>query len=79
MSEYWFEYHCHEGHDSSDAPAWYRSHERVTILRVVEPANDDHSGVFRARWNDGFEWDVWGDELMDSPADFYRPDPPTGN
>jgi len=26
--------------------------------------------------DNGFEYDVWEDEVMDSPKDFYRPDPP---
>lgn len=71
----WFEYHCHEGHDSGDAEAWYRSHQRVEIVR---PLSDDETDapMFRVRFADGHEHDVFEDELVGSPANFYRPDPP---
>lgn len=74
----WFEYHCHEGHDSSDREAWYHSHQQVEVVR---PLTDDEADMpmFRVRFADGLEWDVFGDELCDSPADFYRPDPPVLN
>ena len=32
--------------------------------------------VYRARFEDGFEYDVWEDEVMNSPNEFYRPNPP---
>lgn len=83
----WFEYHCYEGHDSSDAEAWYRSHQRVTVLGEA-----DHDGwkgstaaeraeactpiVYRVRFQDGLEWDVFEDELLTDSKGFYRPDPP---
>jgi hypothetical protein len=31
----WFEYHCLESHDSCDAALWYRSQQRVTVLRLA--------------------------------------------
>lgn len=85
--EFWFEYHCWESHKSSDAQAWYKSHQRVIVLSlceetVVEGMNlseryeTGHCCVFRARWEDGFEWDVWEDELCENREDFHRPDPP---
>lgn len=82
---FWFEYHCYEGHDSSDAQAWYRSHEQVTVVGITEPgygetlaerAENGESRVYRARWGDGFEYDVFEDELLDGPEQFQRPDPP---
>jgi hypothetical protein len=82
---FWFEYHCFESLESGDAAAWLRSHEQVTVLKVVAPgygkspeirATAGEPCVYRARWDDGFEWDVFEDELVDSPGDFCRPDPP---
>jgi len=73
----WFEYHCSESPDSADAEAWHRSHQQVTILSH-SPSED--AGVtpdtYRVRWADGFEYDAWADELVESPEDFYRPAPP---
>jgi len=37
-----------------------------------------HQLVYRLRFEDGFEWDAFEDELLDSKADCERPDPPTG-
>lgn len=31
----WFEYRCWESHESQDAQLWYRSHQRVTVLRLA--------------------------------------------
>ena len=87
-SRWWFEYHCNEAHDSGDTPAWYRSHEIVTVIAPMnydegydgtdfdERGRDGMPLVYRARWSDGFEWDVWEDELCKSPKGFCRPDPP---
>lgn len=87
----WFEYHCYEGLDSSDAKAWLRSHQQVTVLR--HDANDhdclrpetmaerEEAGqpcTYRVRFADGLTWDVFEDELLTDQAGFYRPDPPMG-
>ena len=32
--------------------------------------------LYRVRFEDGLEWDVFEDELLDSPEEFTRPDPP---
>lgn len=82
----WFEYHCWEHPDSHDAPAWYRSHQRVTILAVDQ---NDSAGMTRAerdeaampytytaRFSDGLEWCVFEDELSESRVVWCRPDPP---
>jgi len=71
----WFEYHCWESPESYDAPAWYRSHQFVTILEVEE---NDGTGLTRAerdecalsftytvRFPDGLEWCAFEDELSD--------------
>lgn len=77
--EFWFEYHCNESPASPDAPAWYHSHQKVLVLRR---GNDEHDKfpeepkIYTVRFNDGLEWDVFDDELLNSPQEFYRPDPP---
>lgn len=83
----WFEYHCNESPDSPDAPAWYRSHQRVAILALEE---NDGAGLTRAERNecgqpftyavqfpDGLQWCAFEDELSDSRDSWYRPHPPT--
>lgn len=74
----WFEYHCNESHDSPDAPVWYRSHQQVTVLSHT-PSEDAPTtpDIYRVRFADGLEWDVWADELVDGPDSFERPDPPS--
>lgn len=79
-----FEYHCNESHDSSDAEIWYRSHQRVTIIAHVEvfdmPQSErfelGHQIIYRVRFQCGLEWDVFEDELLDSEAEYERPEPP---
>lgn len=82
---FWFEYHCFESPSSTDSEVWYRSHQKVKVVEIVEWGNGDteeergdtgEPRVYRVRFKDGFEYDVFEDELMDSPEDFYRPDPP---
>jgi len=82
----WFEYHCNESSDSPDAPAWYHSHQKATILSLeengygntlIERIDNGMPAVYKVRFEDGLEWDVFEDELMDSPDDFHRPDPPS--
>lgn len=85
----WFEYHCYENHDSSDAVVWYRSHQAVTVLaetagygqRDIFPTFDQRSSEgepvsYRVQFRDGFEYEVWEDELVSDPEYFYRPTPP---
>ena len=83
----WFEYHCSEATDSADAPAWFHSHQQVTVLRAndADPAAADtaaergEQGVpltYRVRFEDGLEWDAFEDELLTSADGFVRPDPP---
>jgi hypothetical protein len=83
-----FEYRCCEDHGSSDAEIWYRSHQKVTVLRCVNA--DDYGDIPQAeryeagcplaylcRFADGLEWDLMEDELLDSEAEYDRPNPPT--
>lgn len=83
-----FEYHCYEGHDSSDAELWYRSQQTVQVLGLSEAADHEllegylsrsEAGmplVYRVRFSDGHEADVWEDELLISSAGYSRPAPP---
>ena len=82
--EFWFEYHCFESDESCDAEIWYRSHQKVKVVDVAHWSLDDkefryEDGQFRVyivEWKDGFRYDIFEDELMESPDEFYRPDPP---
>ena len=84
---FWFEYHCWEDPRSSDAEIWYRSHQQVTVIGEAdhdgdkthtfeERCEDGCQCVYRVRFDDGLEWDLFEDELLDSPKQFERPDPP---
>jgi hypothetical protein len=72
----WFEYHCLESEDSCDAELWHRTHQRVTVLAGPDddPRNDPEHPVYRIRFDDGYEGDAFGDELLRSPRQFERPD-----
>lgn len=90
--EYYFEYHCLESHDSSDAIIWYRSHQKVKVLRFADcdaikcesdgletkdqRASQGMQILYTVRFEDELEWDVFEDELLDSPDSYQRPDPP---
>ena len=81
---FWFEYHCYESPESCDAEIWYRSHQKVKVIGVSEWSYDDkewrqedgNPRVYLVEWEDGFQYDVFEDELMESPNEFYRPSPP---
>jgi hypothetical protein len=83
--EFWFEYHCCESPDSTDAIVWYHSHQKVKVLlvseigvgnNIQERSDNEQPRVYRVKFQDGLEWDVFEDELMNTPLEFYRPDPP---
>jgi hypothetical protein len=81
-----FEYHCWENPASSDAEAWYRSHQIVTVLgearsdasgdTLLERAENGQPKAYRVRFDDGLEWTAFEDELLTDPSGFERPDPP---
>lgn len=85
----WFEYHCWESLESSDALAWLLSHQRVTIVGR-DPSKDDawEGSTFDERWDagqpkvytvrfaDGLEWTAFEDELLTEQEDFCKSDPP---
>lgn len=74
----YFEYHCNRSHDSEDAPAWYRSHQTVTVLGIDYAGNGrtldqrldrGEPRSYRVRFPDGLEWAAFEDELFTSPND----------
>lgn len=85
----WFEYHCLESADSSDAHLWLRSHTIVEVLGTepdaewlkdatfYERADAGMPKTYRVRFPDGHEDTVWEDELVVHPDHYFRPDPPT--
>jgi hypothetical protein len=86
--EFWFEYHCFESPKSCDAELWYRTHNKVLVLSIVELGCGDTKlerllegcpRVYRVVFEDGFEYDVFEDELMESKEEFERPDAPKKN
>lgn len=82
----WFEYHCRESPDSVDAPAWRRSHQRVTVLALnvndsegMTRAERDEAAMpftYTVQFADGLTWDAVEDELTATRDEWYRPDPP---
>lgn len=72
----WFEYHCYEGEDSADAALWHHTHQRVDVLRRIQhgPPEGATPTMYRIRFADGFEEDVWDDELVANQSEFERPD-----
>jgi hypothetical protein len=86
--EFWFEYHCFESPKSCDAELWYRTHNKVLVLSIVELGCGETKlerllegcpRVYRVVFEDGFEYDVFEDELMESKEKFERPDVPKRN
>lgn len=82
---YWFEYHCWESPQSSDAQLWYRSHQQVVPVKLIEKGHGKdeiergklgHPAMYNIRFSDGKEFGVFEDELMESKSEFIRPDPP---
>lgn len=69
-----FEYHCYEGEDSSDAKLWHHTHQEVAVLSRVSDISPEVGRMYRVRFADGFEGDVFDDELVSGPDRFYRPD-----
>lgn len=85
----WFEYHCFESEQSSDAELWHRSHQRVSVVKhdpadhdclrpdtMAERAETGQPCLYVIRFEDGYTAGVFEDELMTTPMDFERPDPP---
>lgn len=69
----WFEYHCYEGEDSADAKLWHHTHQEVEVVQKLSE-NETDSCMYQVRFPDGFESPIYDDELLESPAQFERPD-----
>jgi hypothetical protein len=70
-----FEYHCYEGEDSNDAELWHHTHQQVTILYKHTNIDGVYVGnMYRIHFADGFEADIFYDELLKSKDEFERPD-----
>ncbi len=71
----YFEYHCYEGEDSADAILWHHTHQQVEVVSKYADMDEYETGrLYKVRFTDGLEYDVWNDELMRSQQDYYRPD-----
>jgi hypothetical protein len=83
----YFEYHCWESLQSGDAELWLRSHSLVEVLGCMN--NDDYGHmtfdqrcyeacqlVYKIKFEDGFIGEAFEDELLDSPDEYERPEPP---
>ena len=82
-----FEYHCYEGHDSNDAELWYHSHQEVQVGQCCNPEYAEGTTwkermeegiplVYSVKFQDGFQGDVFEDELLLDENQYERPDPP---
>ena len=74
----YFEYHCYEGEDSSDAELWHHTHQQVEVIRklrnIEEVDEADYGRMYEVKFPDGLIYNVCDDELVKSPTDYYRPD-----
>lgn len=77
----WFEYHCLESENSSDAKLWRHTHQKVKVLDIVEKGlsgtkderlKNGTPAVYRVKFPDGFEYDVFEDELLENKKQFVR-------
>ena len=69
-----FEYHCYEGEDSGDAELWHHTHQPVTVLLRTQHGHHDSGTptMYRVRFADGLESEVFNDELVASETDYER-------
>ena len=71
-----FEYHCYEGEDSADAELWHHTHQSIEVLARTQHGHHDGPTptMYRIRFADGYECEVWDDELVLSPGQFELDD-----
>lgn len=64
-----FEYRCWKSDASNDAELWHRTDQPVTVLRQLGPdeADEEVGPMYHVRFADGFEGDVFEDELIPPP------------
>jgi hypothetical protein len=70
----WFEYHCYEGEDSSDAELWHHTHQQVIVLKRLIDVDPEVGKMYWVKFSDGFEYTVCNDELLKDKSEFERPD-----
>ena len=86
-SRLWFEYHCWESPESADAELWYHTHQEITVLGFAkcdqpcarsfkERVEAGGQLLYKVRFDDGLEYDVFEEELMSNVKGFCRPNPP---
>lgn len=84
-SKLWFEYHCDESKKSVDYQLYLKSHQIVTVLSISEfgggntlkeRLENGEPRVYKVKFSDGEEHDVFEDELLNDQSEFTRPDPP---
>ena len=65
MATVTFEYHCWESDESTDAELWHRTRQPVTVIRQLGPdeVDEEIGRMYHVRFQDGFEGDVFEDEL----------------
>ena len=64
--QWWFEYHCWKSPESQHAELWRHTKQPITILhRILDVDEEDIGGpMYNVRFGDGFEHDVFYDELV---------------
>lgn len=67
--QYFFEYHCWESENSQDAELWHHTKQVCTILKEVDGLDDADKEalggtMYHVQFDDGFEHDVFNDELL---------------
>ena len=72
-SKAWFEYHCWESEQSSDAKLWHHTHQKVEVLRLLDPNESDYE-MYEVKFSDGLLAHVFADELMNNQSKFTRKD-----
>ena len=50
--------------------------EQISYTTFGERMDEGMVLVYRVRFDDGLEWDVFEDELLTDPSQFERDDPP---
>lgn len=70
-----FEYHCWEDERSNDAKLWHHTHQTVKVTMRTQHGHIDSPTptMYHIRFADGFEAEVWDDELVGSATDYQRP------
>jgi hypothetical protein len=68
----YFEYHCLESEQSSDAELWHRTHQQVKVLSMAGPDESDCE-LYNIQFEDGFIGSAFADELLYTTTEYSRP------